>query len=299
MMKKLLIVLKYIINHPSNYNHKLSSIIAFFKWQFSSRLKKTKTLIDWVDNTKFLAANGDTGLTGNIYCGFMEYEEMSFLLHFIKKTDISFDIGANVGAYTILASGVRGCHSICFEPLPASFDKLTDQIKINGIDSFVDARNVGVGHENDKLEFTNNLDCMNNVNTDPNNKNITEVDVINLDSYFDPKSPTIVKIDDEGYEKFVLDGGSNFFLNPNVLALIVELSSSGNLYGHTDVDIDKKISSFGFKPISYDPFTREVNILATFCTDKNTIYVKNFDDTSKRCLESESFCVHTANDIII
>ena len=299
MMQTLLSILKFILNHPFNSEHKVRSIIAFFKYQIAIRLMGTKFLIDWVDDAKFITTKGEISLNGNLYVGFMECEDMSFLLHFSKKTDTFFDIGANVGAYTILASGVRGCHSICFEPLPSTFDRLLDQIKINRIDSLVDARNNGVGDKSGKLAFTNNLNCMNKVNTDPSNKDTTEVDVITLDSNFEPKTPTIVKIDVEGYENFVIDGGSNFFSNPNVIALIVELNGIGNLFGIKDSDIDERISSFGFLPISYDPFTRKVNTLDAFNVDRNTIYVKNIDDAIKRCLESESFCIHTANDLII
>jgi len=50
-----------------------------------------------------------------------------------------------VGAYTILASGVNKMKSICFEPLPSTYDRLLDQIKVNRIDNLVEARNNGVG----------------------------------------------------------------------------------------------------------------------------------------------------------
>ena len=298
MMQALLSILKVIVNHPFNSEHKLRSIIGFFKYQIATRLMGTKFLVDWVDDAKFITMKGENDLNGNLYCGLMEYEDMRFLLHFSKKTDTFFDIGANVGSYTILASGVRGCHSICFEPLPSTFDRLLDQIKINRIDSLVDARNNGVGDKSGKLEFTNNLNCLNKVNTDPSNKDTTEVDVITLDSNFEPKTPTIVKIDVEGYEKFVFDGGNNFFSNPNVIALIVELSGNA-FFGIKHLDIEEKISSFGFLPISYDPFTQKVNTLDAYNVGGNSIYVKNIDDAVKRCLESESFCVHTANDLII
>ena len=99
-------------------------------------------------------------------------------------------------------------------------------------------------------------------------------------------------------EKFVFDGGNNFFSNPNVIALIVELSGNA-FFGIKHLDIEEKISSFGFLPISYDPFTQKVNTLDAYNVGGNSIYVKNIDDAVKRCLESESFCVHTANDLII
>ena len=211
MMQALLSILKVIVNHPFNSEHKLRSIIGFFKYQIATRLMGTKFLVDWVDDAKFITMKGENDLNGNLYCGLMEYEDMSFLLHFSKKTDTFFDIGANVGSYTILASGVRGCHSICFEPLPSTFDRLLDQIKINRIDSLVDARNNGVGDKSGKLEFTNNLNCLNKVNTNPSNKDTTEVDVITLDSNFEPKPLPLLKLMLKVMKSLFLMGVITFF----------------------------------------------------------------------------------------
>ena len=211
MMQALLSILKVIVNHPFNSEHKLRSIIGFFKYQVETRLMGTKFLVDWVDDAKFITMKGENDLNGNLYCGLMEYEDMSFLLHFSKKTDTFFDIGANVGSYTILASGVRGCHSICFEPLPSTFDRLLDQIKINRIDSLVDARNNGVGDKSGKLEFTNNLNCLNKVNTNPSNKDTTEVDVITLDSNFEPKPLPLLKLMLKVMKSLFLMGVITFF----------------------------------------------------------------------------------------
>jgi hypothetical protein len=36
--------------------------------------------------------------TGNLYVGLHEFEEMAFLLHFLRRGDLFADVGANVGS---------------------------------------------------------------------------------------------------------------------------------------------------------------------------------------------------------
>jgi hypothetical protein len=140
---------------------------------------------------------------------------------------------------------------------------------------------------------------MNRVNTDPSNTDVTKVDVITLDDYYEPNNPSIVKIDVEGYEKFVFEGGVKFFGNPNVVALIVELNGSGNTFGIDDSELHQIITSFGFRPIAYDPFNRIISSLDSFGGEGNTIYVKDLDDAQNRVSASPLICIHTANNLTI
>ena len=293
----LLRIIKFLIFHPMNRGRRFSAVLKFVKFQISARLLGVKFLVDWVDRTKFLVSQGETGLTGNLYCGLMECEDMGFLLHYLRRGDTFYDIGANVGAYTLLASGVIGAKSVSFEPLPSTFDRLVDQIKINRIDHLVDLRNNGVGDKSCILEFTKNLNCENRVNTDPENKDVAQVDMIGLDDFFSPNKNSFVKIDVEGYEKFVLSGGKNFFSNNNVSALIIEINGSGASFGVDDNDLHKMILLLGFHPISYDPFNRKISPLETFDKFGNTIYVRDIDDAQHKVKTSQSVCVHTANDL--
>jgi len=292
----ILSILKFIVLHPLNRGARLSAALKFIRYQIATRLFNSKFLVDWVDETKFLVSKGETGLTGNLYCGFMEFEEMSFFLHYLKQDDTFYDIGANVGAYTILASGVIKAKTISFEPLPSTFNRLIDQIKINRIDHLVEAKNNGVGDKIGNLEFTNNLNCMNKVNTDPNNSNVTKVDVITLDGCYVPTTNSFIKIDVEGYEDFVLKGGAKFFSDKNVSALIIELNGSGKPFGVEDFDIHKTITSFGFQPISYDPFNRKVSPIEIYHKGGNTIYVRDVKSAQHRVASSPSVCIHTANN---
>ena len=63
-------------------------------------------------------------MTGNIYCGLAEFADMAFVLHVLRAGDLFVDIGANAGAYTLLASSVAGAKTTCFEPVPATYARL-------------------------------------------------------------------------------------------------------------------------------------------------------------------------------
>jgi hypothetical protein len=100
------------------------SILRFISWQVFSRIYSKPIIVPFTDKSTYLCRNGLTGLTGNLYYGLMEMEEMSFLLHFIRDEDCFFDIGSNVGAYTILASQHSLAEVHAFEPHPQTFNFL-------------------------------------------------------------------------------------------------------------------------------------------------------------------------------
>ena len=229
-----------------------------------------------------------TGATGNLYCGLHEFEEMGFLLHFLKPNDLFVDVGANVGTYTILASSHIGCNTITFEPISATYKRLLNNIAINHIESKVSAYNIGVGAERKILKFTDGLDTVNHVIGEKENIKSVEVDVNTLDSFLPEHQVALLKIDVEGYETEVLKGAENLFAEGRVKAVIIELNGSGRMYGFEDEDIHKKLLKYGFKPFRYNPFTRELSAIPSF-GQANTIYLKEWRDAEAIVRNAHSF----------
>lgn len=265
-------ILLFIWKHPLNKDKKLKSILKFFLWQIATNLWNASFVYDWINGSRLIVRKGMTGATGNIYVGLMEYEDMSFLLHYLHKDDLFFDIGANVGVYTILASKVKNSQTICIEPLPSTYEKLKDNIQINRLTN-VTSLNIGLSSEKSKLYFTTDKDTMNGVAL-LSNKNTQEIDVDTLDNLARIHGiPKIIKIDVEGYESNIILGGKSTLINETVEVIILELNGSGLKYGFNDDEIHTDLKTFGFDSFTYNPFKRELIKLEKYGTH-NTIYIR-------------------------
>lgn len=280
-MMQIFNVLKYIYNHPFNAENKMGGILKFFKWQINCLLNPYPILYTYTENARFIIKKGLAGATGNLYCGLMEYEDMAFLLHFLRSNDLFIDIGANVGAYTILASSEINAKTIAIEPVPSTFKNLMDNILINNIQEKVNALNIGLGSKNGKLKFTKSFDSVNHVATE-NETDTIEVDIDTLDTILlKEQCPILLKIDVEGFETEVIKGADTTLLNKSLKAIIIELNGSGQRYGYDERQIHNKLLEHGFKPYNYNPKTRQLMELETFGTH-NTIYLRDKEYVEER-----------------
>src|SRR5690606_17472427 len=116
-----------IQKHPITSRQPYSAMLRYLYFNIKSRVVKEQ-ITKWLGGLKFYAQKGDAGLVGNIYYGLYEFEESLFLLHFMHKEDVFFDIGANLGHYSMLISGIKKCKTIAVEPVPATFNRLVRNI---------------------------------------------------------------------------------------------------------------------------------------------------------------------------
>jgi FkbM family methyltransferase len=281
--------IKFIINHPVTKNKPVSALFGFVKWQVVSRLSKTPIVYNFTTNSKLFVWSGLTGATGNIYCGLHEFEDMSFLLHFLRKGDLFVDIGANIGSYTILASAEVGTNSIAIEPVKETFKNLLNNVYLNNIEDKVEALNIGVSSKKDTLKFTKSFDTGNHVVDDKTSEfEIVEVD--SLDAILSNKCPSLLKIDVEGFETEVLNGSTEVLKADGLKAIIIELNGSGNRYGYDDNDVHLKLLKNGFKTFKYMPFDRKL-VEAARNNEHNTLYVRDIPFVIKRIEEGNKVTV--------
>ena len=278
MIKALKATLKFIINHPLNRNRKLAGIVSFVAWQFKSRWSKGQHIINWISGIKLSVANGMTGATGAIYVGLPEFNDMGFVLHFLREEDCFIDVGANVGIYSLLASGIKRSTAVAFEPIPATYDSLMRNLKLNELDELVGAYNMGIGSKKDSLKFTSNYDTVNHVVFD-DREGTVEVKVDQLDNLvkLEEGQHTLLKIDVEGFEMEVLKGAKSILTDDRLKAVILEMNGCGEQFGISDEDLDKKITEYGFKKYDYNPLTRKLTALESYNREGNTLYLRNLD----------------------
>ncbi len=291
-MRRMYRVLNFIILHPLGKKHKLISFYHFVRWQLTQFFYPGERVMTFVNNTKMAVNRGDTGVTGNIYVGLHDFNEISFALHLMNENDIFADVGANVGFYSMAISNSTGAIAYAFEPIHSTFNKLEKNIKLNELENKVISVNAAVGSVEGDLKMTNNLDTVNHVVvSDKASDHLTSIKVIKLDHFFSKINyPKLIKIDVEGYESDVIAGMENILSSDTLCAIIIELNGSGGRYGYDEKIIHEKLLNHSFFPCKYDPFERTIKELDSYGTT-NTIYIRDIDFVKSRLTSATSFKV--------
>jgi len=140
-------------NHPVTKDNRIKALTKYIVFnsvnQFQSNIK-----YNWIENLAFYASKGDGGIVGNIYYGLYEFDESMFMLHYLREQDTFLDIGANVGHYSLLASGIKNCQSISVEPVPNTFERLNEQVSLNKLENKISTLNIGLGNNCSRLNFS-------------------------------------------------------------------------------------------------------------------------------------------------
>jgi FkbM family methyltransferase len=285
-----------VISHPLTRDQKLGALLRFARWQIGSRILGKPVVIPYVEGTRLLLERGMTGATGNMYAGLHEFEDQSFVLHALRPSSGFIDIGANVGMYTILAGGVAGARFISAEPVPATYNSLRDNVRLNNLCDIGRIHNIGLGKEKGQLEFSDiEKSGGNRVLQTTSQDQGVEIPVTTLDDFSkhisSPDDVLVFKIDVEGWEAAVLEGGSSVLSRSQPAALVVELNGWGSRYGFDDDKVHDDLVSWGYNPVDYNPFSRSISERSYRCSKGNTIYVNDIPFFSRLCEESKSYSV--------
>lgn len=215
-----------------------------------------------MEGSKFYAHTGETGITGNIYTGLHEFDDMGFLLHFLRAGDVFVDVGSNVGSYTILACAARGARGYAIEPVPSTYHRLMNNVRLNRIEDKVKCLNIGIGSHRGQIAFTSSRDTMNHaLPAGSSEESSVHVEIYSLDEVLAQESPKLMKVDVEGYETLLVEGAQETLKKDSLQAVIMELNGSGNRYGFDDARIVERMVSFGLIPYTYDPLHRNLKYL--------------------------------------
>lgn len=150
------------------------------------------------------------------------------------KIKTVIDVGANEGQFLeFIRQTLPTCKTICFEPMEEPFNKLQERY---GNNDKVVLKNFALGKKKETLAmFKNSFSPSSSIlkmsdkhiQSFPFTKNVTEqpIKVETLDNIspsLQIEKPFLIKIDVQGYEKFVIEGGIETIKQADVI--IVELS---------------------------------------------------------------------------
>jgi FkbM family methyltransferase len=273
-------IARFLCNHPLTRDHRAAGFARLFRWQVESRLRR-EVIVPWVSGVRLAARRGMTGATGNIYAGLHEFADMAFTLHFLRPDDLFIDVGANIGSYTLLASGVCKARTISFEPDPETMVLLRRNIHLNGLHGHVVLVQSAVGAEEGEVEFTTGLDTCNHV-TKGNEGRTQRVSMLTLDRVAALTPPIMIKLDVEGYEADVFRGARAVLDSPVLKTVITE--------GQRPADIAPLLSA-GFAQYEYDPFQRMLGRTAGHRSGNNALFLRDPSFAAARLKSSLPFQV--------
>lgn len=182
-----------------------------------------------------------------------EYKLSKFFIKHLTPDDVFYDLGANYGFYTYLASDMcREVHA--FEPIK----EVCDVIKKNTVHNpNVTVSQVAVSNQSGEGElFLSDSSGVSTINkkfaderTDVvhgSYKRSIGISLITLSEYCQSHNiPTCIKMDVEGAEIFVLEGGEDIVKNSNmIISLEVCRFDNG---GDASMQAVEKLRSFGYK----------------------------------------------------
>jgi FkbM family methyltransferase len=171
-----------------------------------------------------------------------EPETSQFVIFALKPGDCFMDIGAHIGYFSLLAADLVGINGkvISFEPDESNFYHLNKNIVLNHFLN-IHARNQALGSTVEKKTFFINSDAdgghaLWDVSLHPfneksrNHKMTRNLQVETIDSLVDDKkidNLKLIKIDTEGAEHSVLQGGMKTIQRHHVPYIICEINRFG------------------------------------------------------------------------
>lgn len=227
-----------------------------FFLKFIPQNAKVRILQGKLSGKKWIKGSGVNGY----WLGTYELEGQKVFIENLKSGDIIFDIGANVGFYSLLAAELAGEESrvFSFEPLEENFNYLKKHILINNY------RNIflfkeAVADKNDFGFFKKEKSSAMGHLGDGNIK----VETISLDEWIKNGKlpfPNFLKIDVEGAEFSVLKGAQNLLKEKHP---IIFLSIHGDLLREKCFNFLLS-SGYDLFPIKKEGLNKANEILAKF-----------------------------------
>jgi FkbM family methyltransferase len=200
-------------------------------------------------------ANEDVGRQIYLYKSYEPYET-TFFKKSIRSTDVCFDIGGNIGYFSMLMSKLANNGKVhVFEPIPLNASLIAVNANLNNFDNII-INNVAVGSESGECQFSVSMDSayssMKATGRIAEEKSIT-VPMITINDYLQANHVTkvdILKVDVEGAEGAIIDAASSLLRNTATRPRIVLLELfDENLkpFGTTALTIVNQMIDYGYK----------------------------------------------------
>jgi FkbM family methyltransferase len=202
-----------------------------------------------------------------------------FFIRYLKNGDNAIDIGANIGTLTSVASSIVGEQGKIYsiEAHPQIHKYLLGNIALNNL-SNIEIFNCAVGETARNIIFSNLYsDDRNQVSTDGQG---IQVSMVTLDELLTTdRQINLLKIDVEGYEKFVFEGAARI-LDHTQCVYLESWETHFAMFGYSTVDVIDLLNKKGFKCFKFNENDTITELPDGYISGKceNLIAVRNIQD---------------------
>jgi len=178
----------------------------------------------------------DSRLSGLVYFGEFERDELGFLSWYLRPGDIFLDAGANIGLYTLVAASKVGESGrvFSFEPSSTTYQRLENNVRLN---SLTNVSCYKLALSDNKAELCLNVsldgyDAWNSLRKPLGGNSFTTetVTCITLDEFVNENLLTghiaMIKVDVEGWEAPLIVGGWQTLSRSDAPLLQLEFNQS-------------------------------------------------------------------------
>ena len=194
--------------------------------------------LDFPASDIYIHATAEPELRWRAFACAKEPWTVEWLQQSLRGGDVLYDVGANVGAFSLIAAKHCGATVVAFEPGYATFARLCENVQLNGCaDRIIPVplplsdRSGILGLQYRSLDPGQSRHRMGDTTWRPEDsakpkRYVQPVCAITLDaavSTFELPLPVAMKIDVDGPEMRVLRGASSLLASPGLRSLLVEI----------------------------------------------------------------------------
>jgi FkbM family methyltransferase len=240
----------------NNHINRREGIYKHLQWQWRKALNRFP-YEQKISQSRIIARDRRCGVSALINAqGLYDFNNMNLLKLLLQDGGIFFDIGANIGSYTLIASEQPKAEVYSFEPHPSTFQMLKQNVEINAR-SNTRLYNIAFGNSTGEVHFTDLAGSSINHFVEEKSDHTISVECQRADLFCDEKGivPILVKIDVEGFEYEVLNGFGACLVEVDLFLIEMNgLSDSRSAGKEAILDIMKENQFSG--PYSFDFDTR-------------------------------------------
>lgn len=180
-----------------------------------------------------------------------EQETTSFFRNYLNAGDTVYDIGANIGYFSLEFARQVGKTGkvIAFEPHPKIFATLDRNISRNGYNN-IERYNFACGNKIGKVELYLSTENEGNhkIVSNPNSTDSVSVKVVELNDFINNDIPRIIKIDIEGAELLALQGIGDSIMQKKSIDFVLEYHPyEMSFFNLTGIGLLTYLSKFGYR----------------------------------------------------